>query len=177
MPITHLQIDFQELVDRHYNDLWSYAGALTGGSAEAEDILHQAFLLAFDRMAAGRPLPAEAARWLRGTIRNLVYTWWRQKKKLPQDLCDQLRLVMDETDDAPDALVKAELREALARCLQQLRPEDREFLAMRYAQDKRITDVAEQIQLNVATARVRLHRLREILRHCVRRRFAPEGPE
>lgn len=98
--ISELQKRFQDVVDRHYEGLWSYVCFLTAGSPDSEDILHQAFLVAFDRLAAGDPFRGDLGKWLR------------------------------------------------------------------------ITQIAEQMDLNVATARVRLFRLRKSLKACVEGQLA-----
>jgi len=159
-------------VDAHYAALWPYARFLTRGSAEAEDLLHQAFLLAFDRLAAGEVFRGDVGKWLRGTLRNLVRAWWRQRRKLPQDVADRLATLAQEADDAPAAASKRELRAALEHCLGKLVPDDRHLVAKRYEEGLRITQIAEQLRKNTATVRVRLFRIRQALKDCVEAQLA-----
>ena len=173
--IPELRQRFQEMVDRHYEPLWGYVGLLTGGASDAEDILHQAFLLAFDRLAAGREFEGEPAKWLRGTVRNLVRVWWRQRRKLPQDVADRLKLLADQADDIPTTVANKELRAALARCMGKLGPHDRQLLARRYEQGLRVTAIAQQMRRNAATVRVRLFRIRQALKLCVEAQLAHGG--
>jgi len=169
-----IQETFREIVEANYDDLFSYAAFLTGRADETEDLVHQAFLLAFDRMAGGEGFRKDAASWLRGALRNLVHAWWRQKKKLPQDITDQLLTLAENADEAPTALAKKELAQALQQCLGTLDTDDRTMLAQRYGEGRRITDIAETIRQNVSTVRVRLFRLRQALRECVESRFNDE---
>ena len=173
--ISTLRTRFQELVDRHYDGVWAYVGALAGGAAEAEDIVHQAFLAAFDRLAAEKEFTSDAGAWLRATARNMVYTWWRERRRMPQDVADRLRQVADEADDALTRAAKAEVRAALAHCLEKLPEADRQLVAGRYEQGLRITHMAKQLQQNVATVRVRLFRIRQALKRCVEARLAHGG--
>lgn len=172
--MRNLQERFQDLVDEHYAGLWSYVRALTGGTAECEDILHEAFLAAFDRLADGRDLGRNPPAWLRGVVRNQVHVWWRQKAKLPQDVADRLKLLAEEADGLPERLVQAETHAALERCLSKLPADDRRFVAQRYQEGLRVTQLAERWKLNVATARVRLFRLRQALKTCLESQ-SPEG--
>lgn len=161
---------FEKIVEQYYGDLWSYVSFLTGGSADGEDILHQAFLLAFDRLAegdTGERRIANPGKWLRGTIRNLVHAWWRQKRKLPRDLADQLEQLAAQADDATTAAVKAEMEAALEHCLGMLSQTAQRLVSARYDEGLRITQIAEQMNLNAATARVRLFRIRTGLKTCV----------
>jgi RNA polymerase sigma-70 factor (ECF subfamily) len=165
--ISELRNLFQEIVDRHYEALWPYVCFLTGGAGESEDILHQAFLIAFDRLAAGKEFRGDVGKWLRGTVRNLVRAWWREKRKLPADIADRLEQIAEDADDALTQLGTAELKVALQHCLGLLPPEDRQLVAKRYERGLRITQIAEQMRRNAATVRVRLFRIRESLRACV----------
>jgi len=154
-------------VDQHYQGVWSYARFLMRGAAEAEDLVHEAFLLAFDRLASGEEFTGDPGLWLRGTVRNLVKAWWRQRRKLPQDVADHLGELADEVDDALTAAAGAELRAALDHCLGLLVPEDRQLVARRYEDGLRIADIARQMSSNAATIRVQLFRIRQALRRCV----------
>lgn len=155
--------------------MWAYVGALTGGAAEAEDIVHQAFLAAFDRLAAGGEFTGNPGAWLRATARNMVYTWWRERRRMPQDVADRLQRLVDEADDALTRAAKAEVRAALAHCLEKLSESERQLVAGRYEQGLRITHIAEQLEQNVATVRVRLFRIRQALKRCVEARLAHGG--
>jgi len=165
--IPKLRARFQELVDHHYEALWRYVAALTAGAAEAEDILHQAFLAAFDRLAAGREFEGDPGKWLRATVRHMVYAWWRQRRRMPQDVADRLKEVADEADDALTRAARAEVQAALEHCLGELSDADRQLVAQRYEQGLRVTQIAERLRRNAATLRVRLFRIRQALKRCV----------
>lgn len=173
--ITRLRRRFEELVDRHYEGVWRYTRALTRGAAEAEDIVHEAFLIAFDRLEGGREFAGDAGAWLRGAVRNLVKAWWREQRKLPQDVAERLSLLAEEAGDALSAAASRELRAALDHCLGALSPEDRDLVARRYEHGLRITQIAQQLARNAATVRVQLFRIRQALKQCVEGQLAGEG--
>ena len=173
--ISALRTRFQTLVDRHYDGLWAYVGALTGGATEAEDIVHQAFLAAFDRLAAGTEFEGDPGRWLRATARHMVYAWWRHQRRMPQDVADRLRQVADEADDALTRAARREVQAALDQCLGKLPDQDRRLVAERYEQGLRVTEIAERLERNAATVRVRLFRIRQALRRCVEAVLAKGG--
>ncbi len=170
--ISTLQREFQRIVDAHYASVWSYVNVLTGSSPDSEDLTHQAFLLAFDRLASGDRTIQDMGKWLRGVVRNLVRAWWREKRRLPQHLADQIYELAEQAESLPDRLARAELTEALQRCLNQLAPAARRFVAARYEQGLPIHQIADQESLNVATARVRLFRIRDTLRACLESQLA-----
>ncbi len=159
-------------MDRHYEGVWRYARFLTRGAAEAEDMVHEAFLLAFDRLAAGQEFAGDPGAWLRGAVRNLVRAWWRERRKLPQDVVEQLGVLAEEADAALAAAVGQELRAALDHCLGLLGAEDRDLVARRYERGMRITEIAEELRRNAATVRVQLFRIRQALKECVEAQLA-----
>jgi len=161
-------------VDRHYEGAWRYARFLTRGAPEAEDIVHEAFLIAFDRLEEGREFTGDPGAWLRGTVRNLVKTWWREHQKLTQDAADRLALLAEEADDALSRAASRELHAALDHCLGTLSPEDRDLVARRYEHGLRVTQIAEQLSRNAATVRVQLFRIRQALKRCVEGQLAGE---
>lgn len=174
-PSSIRQQQFQQLVDAHYRMVWQYVGALTRGAAEAEDLAHQAFLLAFDRLVEQRPID-DPGPWLRGVVRNLVCEWWRTSQRLPVELADQLRSLAEDVDAASLEL-KSERESALARCLSKLSENERQMVRARYEDGLQIKEIAQRESINVQTARVRLFRIRERLKTCVQLTFASGGLE
>ena len=140
---------------------------MTARSADGEDILHQAFLLLFDRLAGGERDIRDPGKWLRGAVRNLVRAWWREKRRMPDDLADRLHQLIEQADDASTAAERAEAVAALKHCLEKLSQAERRLVSARYEEGCRITQIAERTNLNVATARVRLFRIRQRLKTCV----------
>ena len=68
--------------------------------------------------------------------------------------------------------MRQEREAALAACLERLTDNERQLVRARYEDGLQITEIAEQQQLNVKTARVRLFRIRERLKSCVEFAFA-----
>jgi RNA polymerase sigma-70 factor (ECF subfamily) len=174
--VTDRQQAFHRIVDDHYEPLLSYAQFLLGRTGPVEDVVHQAFLLAFDRLAGGQPFQGDPGKWLRGTVRNLVRDVWRQQRKLPQDVAELIQDVVFQADEAGDTIDQAAVREALRRCLEGLAAEDRDLISQHYEGGSRISEIAQRWKLNVATLRVRLFRIRQALRACVEAQFAGEVP-
>lgn len=174
--VTDRQQAFQRIVDDHYGPLLWYAHFLLGRNGPVEDVVHQAFLLAFDRLASGQPFQGDPGKWLRGTVRNLVRDVWRQQRKLPQDVAGQLQQVVLQADETGDEVDRSMVREALRRCLDGLDAADRDLIGQHYADGSRIAEIAQRLELNAATLRVRLFRIRQDLKACVEAQFAGEVP-
>lgn len=166
---------FERLVDDHYRSVWRYVVALTRGANNAEDLTHQAFLIAFDRLVDEQPID-NPGQWLRGVVRNLVREWWRKNRRLPVELADQICDLAEDTDNEADER-RSEREAALAGCLDKLSDGERLIVRARYEDGLSITEIADRQQINVKTARVRLFRIRERLKACVEFAFAREAVE
>jgi RNA polymerase sigma-70 factor (ECF subfamily) len=159
---------FRELVDRHYGSVWACVSVLTGRSADTEDLVHQAFLLAFERLADGGGFAGDPGKWLRGTARHLVFAWWREKRRLPEAVAGRLEaLAARQEEDAFSRADRAEIRAALRECLAKLSEEERRLVHRRYEEDEGLARIAESLGLNAVTIRTRLHRIRQALRRCL----------
>ena len=165
---------FEELVDRCYRPVLSYVFRLTGGCRDSEDLTHQAFLLAFERLARGEEFSGDPGRWLRGTARNLVRGWWRRARKAPALVADRLALAVAEDQNPAAAAAQAEEREALDHCIGQLVPKDRDVLAKRYEEGLKASEIAAQIRASVEAVYMRLSRIRQKLKLCVQRQLTGE---
>ena len=163
-------------MDRNYADLWLYVRRLSAGSSDTEDLVQQAFLLAFERLAAGSDFTGDVGKWLRGAARNLVCAWWRKNRKTSQNLADRMNLLAEESEHALSQAVRTELESALDRCIEKLQAADREILADRYRRDLAVSRIAEKVHESETTVRVRLFRVRQALRKCMEAAL-PSGRE
>jgi len=166
--IQDLEQRYRELVDRYYGGVWACVSVLTARSADTEDLVHQAFLLAFERLAAGGGFAGDPGKWLRGTARHLVFAWWREKRRMPETLAQRFEaLVARQEEDALSRADRGEVRTALRQCLAKLSEEERDLVRRRYEENEGLVRIAGSLRLNAVTIRTRLHRIRQGLRSCL----------
>ncbi|MHC4887708.1 MAG: RNA polymerase sigma factor [Planctomycetota bacterium] len=161
------EAEFKDLVDLHYEDLWSYASYCSLGQGEVEDILHEAFLAAFERLRKGEPFAGDPLHWLRAVIRNKSRTLWRKRTRLLTADAEVLETLIPEVDAPLDTLVKQEAEGSLLSCIGHLGEEERELLDERYADGTRIERMAEEKGVKAETLRTKLFRLRRRLKSCL----------
>ncbi len=166
-----IQERFRELVDRNYEDVWRYASHLTGGQ-HGEDLCHDAFLAAFDRMLAGQEDIRDIDKWLRGTVRHLAAKWWREQRRLPSASVERLIGLLEACDSRPEEDEPEKLRRALQRCLKELDDRSRDMLHARYAEGLDSAGLARRLGRQAETVRTWLFRIRQALKACIERRIA-----
>jgi len=145
---------FEELYERHAKDLYRFALYLSGNTAEAEDLVSEAFVRAWN--SGGEIRAATAKGYLFTIVRNCFLTQHTRKSRhTPMD------------DSLPDPGVgpfkaaenKDQLDWALA-ALQGLPELDRTLLLLRVQDEMSYQEIAETLGLSLSAVKVRIHRAR-----------------
>jgi RNA polymerase sigma-70 factor (ECF subfamily) len=168
---------FEELVRRHQQRVFSLVGGILRRPEDVEDVAQQVFLKAFlgikrfDQRAA-------FSTWLYKIAVNECWDYLRKKKVRPlvyeSDLSDEQvsRLdgivSADRPPEGPNA--RAEARELLDRMLAALPEQDKQLLMLKEMEGFSVQELAEILDLNVNTVKVRLFRARGRIMEVYRRR-------
>ncbi|MCZ7556299.1 MAG: sigma-70 family RNA polymerase sigma factor [Bacteroidia bacterium] len=146
-------IDFHEIYNRYAGDIYRFALFLCKDPEEAKEISAETFARA---LTGKTPLVSVTVKGYLLTIaRNLYYESLRSRKKhgeLPPELPDMRPQVEDVI------MQKMELEE-LRIYLQTFPEEDRSTLLLR-ADGMAYSEIAQVLTISVASAKVKVHRLR-----------------
>src|SRR5216110_3740550 len=170
---------FEELVRRHQHRVFAVAGGILRRREDVEDIAQQVFVKAyfslkrFDQRAA-------LSTWLYKITVNECWDMLRKKKVRPlvyeADLSEeQARQVISSAEkgkEHPDISERLELRQRVDRLLEGLDERDRLMLILKEVEGFSIEEIAEVLDLNANTVKVRLFRAR---RRVVSQAKAREG--
>jgi len=158
---------FEELIRRHQQRVFSVAGGILRKPQDVEDIAQQVFLKAyfslkrFDQRAA-------FTTWLYKITVNECWDLLRKKKVRPltyesdlsEDQARQMASHGEMASSTPDASKRIELRQQVDRLLEQLDERDRLMLILKEVEGFSIEEIAEALDLNGNTVKVRLFRAR-----------------
>ncbi len=158
---------FEELVRRHQHRVFAVAGGILRRREDVEDIAQQVFVKAyfslkrFDQRAA-------FSTWLYKITVNECWDLLRKKKVRPlvyeADLSEeQARKAItngERPNPGPDISEKIEAREHVERLLKGLDERDRLMLILKEVEGFSIEEIAEVLNLNGNTVKVRLFRAR-----------------
>jgi RNA polymerase sigma-70 factor (ECF subfamily) len=158
---------FEELIRRHQNRVFAVAGGILRRREDVEDISQQVFVKAyfslkkFDQRAA-------FSTWLYKITVNECWDLLRKKKVRPlvyeADLSEeQARQVASSelgTDPRPDVSDRLEAKEQVELLLDGLDERDRVMLMLKEVEGFSIEEIAEVLELNANTVKVRLFRAR-----------------
>lgn len=140
----------------HLDFLWRFACRMGVGSATAEDIAHEAFVIALDRAAA--IVPGKERSFLISIVVNMVRRE-RTRGNRHEELVDEPPA---REDDAPDrALDDKRARELLDRSLDALDDDLRAVFVLHEIEEETMADIAHLLDVAPGTVASRLRRARE----------------
>lgn len=160
--------EFAQLFDRYAVKIHRYV-ARRLGSTEADDLLGQTFLIAFERRHRYSGTADGALPWLYGIATNLVHRRRRDEVRQYRAYARSEPAGLDQHGDPLATEVAARVDAASASrllngVLAGLRQVERDVLLLYAWEDLSYAEIAEALGLPIGTVRSRLHRARRALR-------------
>jgi RNA polymerase sigma-70 factor, ECF subfamily len=170
---------FEELVKRHQSRVFAVAGGILRNREDVEDIAQQVFLKAyfslkrFDQRAA-------FSTWLYKITVNECWDLLRKRKVRPlvfeaefsEEQARQYDGMEEKADGVPDVSERLALRQEVEELMECLEERDRMMLVMKEVQGFSVEEIAEILEINGNTVKVRLFRARQRITERVKRRNA-----
>jgi len=156
---------FEELVRRTYVDTFTLACRLTGNQEDAGDVVQDAYLRAWRGIARFRG-EAQFSTWLyritANTAATHVHKRYRNRSEPLDDLNEPVEL--HPCAQPERAAESAELLDQLASAVAALPPKLRALVVLKDVYGLPHEEIADELGITVAAAKVRLHRARKRLR-------------
>jgi RNA polymerase sigma-70 factor, ECF subfamily len=170
---------FEELVRRHQQRVFALVGGILRRREDVEDVAQQIFLKAFVSLKRFDQRSAFST-WLYKISVNECWDYLRKKKVRPlvyeSDMSEEQvsRLDAVVSQDRPPAshVDRAEAKDLLERVLEKLPEQDRQLLLLKEVEGFSVQELAEILNLNVNTVKVRLFRARLRIMDFYRKRIA-----
>jgi RNA polymerase sigma-70 factor (ECF subfamily) len=160
---------FDELVRRTYVETYTLAMRLTAHEEDARDVVQETYLRAWKGIGSFRG-DAQFTTWLYRITANTAYTTVKRRRRHRADSLDAILEEPVETRIEAQPEASAEQSAALARlsgALEQLPPKLRVLVVLKDVYGLTHEEIAEELGISVAAAKVRLHRGRKRLRDLV----------
>lgn len=151
----------EQLVRRHYRSACVVALAVMGNSADAEDVCHDAFVRAAERLEECRD-PERFGAWLRTIVRNQARNLLARKAVREAPTLETVVSAVEPT--ALRALEHDELKRRLEAGLRQLSPPQREVLLRHDLEERPHEEIARSLGTSVGMSRQHLFNARRRLR-------------
>jgi RNA polymerase sigma-70 factor (ECF subfamily) len=159
------RLAFDELVRRTYVDTYTLAMRLTANEEDARDVVQETYLRAWKGMRRFRG-DARFTTWLYRITANTAYTYGQRRRRQRTDSLDSIEEPVETRIAAlPEAASdSAALLDELSAALEELPPKLRAVVVLKDVYDLPHEDIAAELGISVAAAKVRLHRGRKKLR-------------
>jgi RNA polymerase sigma-70 factor (ECF subfamily) len=157
---------FGALVERYQEPAFRAAYLLLRDAAAAEDVAQEAFVRAYRQLHTFRR-DAPFRPWLLRIVQNLALNELRARSRRG-GLIERVGRASPSITEAPDAQVAAaDEASALLRAMDELPPDDRAVLHLRYFLDLPEREIAAAIGRPAGTVKSRLHRASQRLRKVI----------
>lgn len=156
---------FDELVRRTYVDTYTLALRLTGHEEDARDVVQEAYLRAWKGLKRFRG-DAQFTTWMYRITANAAYTHIQKRTRQRTVNLDDVEEPVEVALEArPEAMAESNAGLAeLAEAVDHLPPTLRQVVILKDVYGLPHEAIAEELDISVAAAKVRLHRGRKKLR-------------
>ena len=159
---TANETKFETIVLRHLDAAYNLARWLLGNDQDAEDVVQDASIRAFDALESFRG--SEGKSWFLTIVRNTSLNCIRQRKSNRLVELDTEELVADERNPSPEELViRAWQGDAISAAMHALPLEYLEVIVLRELEDMSYKQIAEVAGIPIGTVMSRLSRARQCL--------------
>jgi RNA polymerase sigma-70 factor, ECF subfamily len=149
---------FEDLIDRHHDEIFSYLWRLLGQARrsdvtlDAEDLVQEVFMRAYQAFPNLRQNSNQRA-WLYKIATNCVFTKLRQAKSR-RDNITAFKDMIELRDTSP---TRGVMRQQLHAAVDQLSPKQRACVTLRYFNELDYPEIAEIVGCSEAGARANVY--------------------
>jgi RNA polymerase sigma-70 factor, ECF subfamily len=160
---------FEQLMRRHNRALYRTARSIVKDDSEAEDVLQEAYLLAFRNLDSFRG-ESGIATWLTRIVINQAIARSRKKGRMAEIIELDGETTMDEHNERPEqALLRSEARRLIEQKIDGLPDAFRTVFVLRALEEMTVEEIAACLDIPEATVRTRYFRARGLLREALSR--------
>jgi RNA polymerase sigma-70 factor (ECF subfamily) len=156
---------FDELVRQTYVDTFTLACRLTGNEEDARDVAQDAYLRAWRGIGRFRG-EAQFSTWMYRITANAASTHTRKRRRQRTEvLGEQMEPIEEHIEALPGpAAESAEALERVSQAIALLPAKLRQVVVLKDVYGLSHDDIAAELDISVAAAKVRLHRARRKLK-------------
>ncbi len=163
---------FDELFNRYQRAMLTVAQQIVRNPADAEDIVQDAFLLAFEALPQLDNLNRFGA-WLHSITRNRALRYMKRASRiqLHEDEDDELQIPAEpNATDPAMILVRESTHEAIRDTIDSLPSDFQEVIKLYYWVDMPQKRIADFLSLPLTTVKWRLHKAKDMLKTLLEKR-------
>jgi RNA polymerase sigma-70 factor (ECF subfamily) len=173
---------FEIVMRRHNQRLYRVARAILRNDGEAEDVMQDAYVRAYEHLAqfAGR---AKFSTWLtriavhEALARQQRGNRYQELEPMSERNGDPMNSLVSSEPNPEQQASNSEIRKLLEEAVEKLPDAYRTIFMLRDVEEMSTTDAAEVLEISEENVKVRLHRARALLRKDLYHRVGTERKE
>ena len=160
MVRTNIQPSYSDSSNKIYTDLYNKCYGFANSKEEAQDLTHDVFIKLFVKLRTFKGT-AKFSTWLYSFTYNFCvnYVTRNNYKKNEKNFEGELAAT-EEHDSSEEALFEMKA-DKLKKALDQLEPDEKMILLMKYQDDFSIKEISESLEIGESAVKMRLKRARE----------------
>ena len=165
---------FEALLNRDHKKILAFSFSLISDVHKARDIAQEAMITAFKKLE-DYDESRDFGKWVRGIVRMKYLEHFRNNREiLPgEELIELIDANYARWDAAENHASSGEnLFQVLNECVKKLNDEQKTVMEKFYYQRQKTGEIARSENLNEATVRKRLERIRSMLKDCIDKNLA-----
>ncbi|MFC1498806.1 RNA polymerase sigma factor [Verrucomicrobiota bacterium] len=165
---------YEKLMDIHVNKLRSFVAYRVPAQHLVNEIAHETFVFAFEKMDRFRP-DASFGAWLRSIAFNKIRESLRdfaREQRYKREYLSEL-IAHSTLNDIPSP--DSPMVEHLKSCVQELPDHLRELVNLKYHFTFSGSEIAQKLDRSISWVRTSLFRIRKALRKCIERKIMQEA--
>ena len=171
MPEPNAEDAFVQLVVTHQAALRAFVLSLMPGSPDVDDVIQEANAEIWKKRGEFR-IGTNFKSWMFSVAKFKVMSAWRdQSRKKEWTMPEETLLKLAERMEAGELADTEEKHATLRVCIGRLKPVDRLLVLRRYLEDVSLGRMASETGRTADSLKVSLHRIRMVLRACLKRNF------
>ena len=168
------QVMSEFVAGRH--SLYGFIYGFVRNTHDAEDLLQEVWVRLFGALKENVEI-RDQAKWCRGTARNLMLHYWRDRKDdkviVDQELADLVGLAFAEQDTNRDYWILRQ--QVLNECMAALPARAKLLLRLKYDEGLSAQAVAGRLIQSADAVLKALSRVRQLLRQCADKKLKVQG--
>lgn len=166
---------FDALFRRHSDHVYHIVHGVLGDNDLARDVTQDVFVQVYKSLPTFRR-GAKFSTWLyRIAVNRAVDAARAVKRRRWAPFTPGIEHKPDPDGDPADGIDARDLADRTARVMQEVPPQHRDVLALRYYRELTTEEMADVLGCSVTAAKVRLHRARAKFRECYERLYKGEA--
>ncbi|KQR93346.1 RNA polymerase subunit sigma-24 [Chryseobacterium sp. Leaf180] len=152
-----------KLINVFWVDVFSFILKKVQDENDADEITVNVFSKVLNKLDLYDP-HFQFKTWVLTIAQNTIIDFWRKKARETQDPTENLDEIKNQYAKSPEELmISAEEQKKITKTIESLDSNYQDIIQLRFFEEKSIKEIAEELNISVANAKVRVMRAKKVL--------------